>query len=68
MEIRNIKCEFNRRKLISEIRKAIVRIADEDLYGVPASNSNSHTTTTEIILNPSLSNTFLKLENEPKMN
>ncbi|XP_067001849.1 uncharacterized protein [Anabrus simplex] len=33
MELKSLKTDFNRRRLKSEIRKAISKIADEELYG-----------------------------------
>lgn len=42
MELRSLKHDFSRRKLKSEIRKTIVRIADEDDYfSIPSSSSTA---------------------------
>ncbi|CAK9811262.1 hypothetical protein ANTPLA_LOCUS6955 [Anthophora plagiata] len=41
LELKSLKCDFNKARLKSEIRKVIVRIADEDLYGTPNTSSVS---------------------------
>ncbi|KOC68477.1 hypothetical protein WH47_10717 [Habropoda laboriosa] len=41
LELKSLKSDFNKARLKSEIRKVIVRIADEDLYGTPNTSSVS---------------------------
>lgn len=43
LELRSLKSDFNRAKLKSEIRKVIVRIADEDMYNNFSSTSSTST-------------------------
>lgn len=41
LELKSLKSDFNRARLKSEIRKIIVQIADEDLYGTTSNTSSS---------------------------
>lgn len=60
LELKSLKSDFNKAKLKSEIRKVIVRIADEDMYNNVSSTSSastpmaSPTVRSETVLNQSI--------------